>query len=337
MKKLSFTKLTALLLFLIFALVSCTPNNVVSSDTSSAENDTSAPREERFFNLTPTSPAGWCVDPGVYRNIYTGAPDIPPVGSLQLTPLAAYLANTAEDGEEMYFIVGVTASKKSSETSKGWTNEDFMSFVYNGKTVGEYLSSFEYPAYCKDNSTYTSYASWDILSANLYAGMTAEEALKEENYAKVSKMHFEYWEAYYKAYAAFLCEISSYEQKPAVAEYLEGFGIELCCDPSTEEWRYHLQVIKTSNSWIGAINGTMDFLVKCTKEELWALNDGNTDYGFIFYASDSEGRFILSNQPPIEGYRGNLSSDLCYLDRRLIDGHVAFSYEELGIYDRLKY
>ena len=259
------------------------------------------------------------------------------MGSLQLTPLAAYLANTAEDGEEMYFIVGVTASKNSSGTPKGWSKEDLMSFVYNGKTVGEYLSSFEYPAYCKDNSTYTSYASWDILSANLYAGMTAEEALKEENYAKVSKMHFEYWEAYYKAYAAFLCEISSYEQKPAVAEYLEGFGIELCCDPSTEEWRYHLQVIKTSNSSIGAINGTMDFLVKCTKEELWALNDGNTDYGFIFYASDSEGRFILSNQPPIEGYRGNLSSDLCYLDRRLIDGHVAFSYEELGIYDRLKY
>ena len=163
-----------------------------------------------------------------------------------------------------------------------------------------------------------------------------EEALKEENYAKVSKLHFDYWEAYYRAYAAFLCEIAPYEQKPAVAEYLEGFGIELYCDPSTEEWRYHLQVIKTANSSIGAINDTMDFLVKCTKEELWALNDGNTEYGLIFYASDSDGRFIVSNQPPIENYRGNLSSDLCYLDRRLIDGHVAFSYEELGIYERLK-
>ena len=161
MKKLSFTKLTALLLFLIFALVSCTPNNAVSSDTSSAD-DTS---EKRFFN---SNNDGWCVDPGAYRNIYNGAPDIPPVGSLQLTPLAAYLTNTAEDGEEMYFIVGVTASKNSSGTPKGWSKEDLMSFVYNGKTVGEYLSSFEYPAYCKDNSTYPSYASWEILSANLY-------------------------------------------------------------------------------------------------------------------------------------------------------------------------
>ena len=326
-----------LIAFILCILTACEPGGTCIEIEGTLNEDTNEQTEERFFNLTPTSPAGWCVDPGAYRNIYSGARDIPPVGSLQLTPLAAYLANTAEDGEEMYFLVGVTDSKNSSGTPKGWTNEDFMSFVYNGKTVGEYLSSFEYHTYCKDNSTFTSYASWDILSANLYAGMTPEEALKEENYAKVSKLHFDYWEAYYRAYAAFLCEIAPYEQKPAVAEYLEGFGIELYCDPSTEEWRYHLQVIKTANSSIGAINDTMDFLVKCTKEELWALNDGNTEYGLIFYASDSDGRFIVSNQPPIENYRGNLSSDLCYLDRRLIDGHVAFSYEELGIYERLKY
>jgi len=326
-----------LIAFILCILTACEPGGTCIEIEETLNEDTNEQTEEKFFNLTPTSPAGWCVDPGAYRNIYTGAPDIPPVGSLKFTNLAAYLANTAEDGEEMYFLVGVTDSKNSSGTPKGWTNEDFMSFVYNGKTVEEYLSSFEYHTYCKDNSTFTSYASWDILSANLYAGMTAEEALKEENYAKVSKMHFDYWEAYYRAYAAFLCEIAPYEQKPAVAEYLEGFGIELYCDPSTEEWRYHLQVIKTANSSIGAINDTMDFLVKCTKEELWALNDGNTEYGLIFYASDSDGRFIVSNQPPIESYRGNLSSDLCYLDRRLIDGHVAFSYEELGIYERLKY
>ncbi|MBR4063451.1 MAG: hypothetical protein IKK01_10330 [Clostridia bacterium] len=326
-----------LIAFILCILTACEPGGTCIEIEETLNEDTKEQTEERFFNLTPTSPAGWCVDPGAYRNIYTGAPDIPPVGSLKFTNLAAYLANTAEDGEEMYFLVGVTDSKNSSGTPKGWTNEEFMSFVYNGKTVEEYLSSFEYHTYCKDNSTFTSYASWDILSANLYAGMTAEEALKEENYVKVSKMHFDYWEAYYRAYAAFLCEIAPYEQKPAVAEYLEEFGIELYCDPSTEEWRYHLQVIKTANSSIGAINDTMDFLVKCTKEDLWALNDGNTEYGLIFYASDSDGRFIVSNQPPIEGYRGNLSSDLCYLDRRLIDGHVAFSYEELGIYERLKY
>ena len=117
MKKLSFTKLTALLLFLIFALVSCTPNNAVSSDTSSAD-DTS---EKRFFN---SNNDGWCVDPGVYRNIYTGAPDIPPVGSLQLTPLAAYLANTAEDGEEMYFLVG-NGFKKFIENFEGMDERGF--------------------------------------------------------------------------------------------------------------------------------------------------------------------------------------------------------------------
>lgn len=326
-----------LIALILCFLTACEPGGTCIEIEETLNEDTKEQTEERFFNLTSTSPDGWCVNPGKYDNTYGGWPDIPPAGSLKFTNLAAYLANTAEDGEEMYFIVGVTASKNSSGTPKGWSKEDLMSFVYNGKTVGEYLSSFEYQAYCENNSTYPSYASWEILSANLYAGMTAEEALKEENYVKISKMHFEYWEAYYKALAAFLCENFPYEQKPAVAEYLEEFGIELYCDPSTEEWRYHLQVIKTANSWIGAINDTMNFLVKCTKEELWALNDGNTEYGFIFYASDSEGRFILSNQPPIEGYRGNYSSDLCYLDRRLIDGHVAFSYEELGIYERLKY
>ncbi len=331
MKKYFILPLIALILCFLPA---CEPCGTCIEIEETLDESTEEQTEGRFFN---SNYDGWCAVPRAYHNTYSGASDIPPVGSLQLTPLAAYLANTAEDGEEMYFLVGVTDSKNSSGTPKVWTNEDFMSFVYNGKTVEEYLSSFEYHTYCKDNSTYPSYASWDILSANLYAGMTADEALKEENYAKVSKMHFEYWEAYYKTRAAFLCEIAPYGQKPAVAEYLEEFGIELCCDPSTEEWRYHLQVIKTPNSSIGMINDTMDFLVKCTKEELWALNDVNTEYGFIFYASDSEGRFILSNQPPIKGYRGNLSSDLCYLDRRLIDGHVAFSYEELGIYERLKY
>lgn len=329
-------KLSVLLIIILGLFTACAPANEAPTNSDPAES-TKENTEERFFNLTSTSPDGWCVNPGKYDNSYGDWPDIPPAGTLKLTNLAAYLANTADDGEEMYFLVGVTASKGSSAVGKGWSQEDFMTFVYNGKSVEEYLSEFEYYKYCKDNSTFTSYASWDILLGNLLSGMSAEEALKEESYVKVSKMHFEYQEAYYRALSAFLCSRGTYESKPAAAEYLEDFGIELCCDPSTEEWQYHLQVIKTADSMINAINGTMNFLVKCTKEELWALNDGNTDYGFIFYASDSEGRFIVSNKSPEDNYRGNLSPDLCYLDRRLIGGHVAFSYEELGMYGRLKY
>lgn len=43
------------------------------------------------------------------------------------------------------------------------------------------------------------------------------------------------------------------------------------------------------------VNKTRDFLVKCTRDELWKLVDGNDSYGFIFYASDAEGRFVYTN------------------------------------------
>ena len=84
----------------------------------------------------------------------------------------------------------------------------------------------------------------------------------------------------------------------------------------------------------------MNYLVKCTAEELLKLTDENQDYGFIFYASESNGKFIVSNAPrDVNGvYQWFYPTDqLFFYDRTLTDSHMAYSYQEIGLYDRLTY
>lgn len=74
--------------------------------------------------------------------------------------------------------------------------------------------------------------------------------------------------------------------------------------------------------------------------QLLKLTDENQDYGFIFYASESNGKFIVSNAPrDVNGvYQWFYPTDqLFFYDRTLTGSHMAYSYQEIGLYDRLTY
>ncbi|MDD6259948.1 MAG: hypothetical protein PUA74_02520 [Clostridiales bacterium] len=279
---------------------------------------------------------GSCIDNAEYGNTYTDSPDIPGPGAVKLTPLASYLANTAAKDEELYFLVGVTSSPEQSGASDDKT--PFEDYIYNGKKVSEYLADFAYSKYIADTNSGMSPNA--VLTAKLSQGMSPAEALSSAEYKEVAAMYFEYQKAKCEAYADYLCRGHSAGEIPASAHYLAGFCIELCCDPYTAEWQYHLQMIKLSYSSINAINGTMNYLVKCTAEELLKLTDENQDYGFIFYASESNGKFIVSNAPrDVNGvYQWFYPTDqLFFYDRTLTGSHMAYSYQEIGLYDRLTY
>ena len=325
MKKRFFIRLTLMMLISLL-LFGCSRTYPPKSEQSTA--DPQSEEARRYL--------GSCIDNAEYGNTYGDSPDIPGPGSVKLTPLASYLANTASKDEELYFLVGVTSSQEQSDASADKT--PFEDHIYNGKKVSEYLADFDYSKYIAD--TNSGLGPDAVLSAKLGQGMTPSEVLASSEYREAASMYFEYQKARCEAYADYLCRGHSAGEIPASAQYLAGFGIELCCDPYTAEWQYHLQMIKLSYSSINAINGTMNYLVKCTAEELLKLTDENQDYGFIFYASESNGKFIVSNEPrDVNGvYQWFYPTDqLFFYDRTLTGSHMAYSYQEIGLYDRLTY
>ena len=325
MKKRFFIRLTLMMLISLL-LFGCSRTYPPKSEQSTA--DPQSEEARRYL--------GSCIDNAEYGNTYGDSPDIPGPGSVKLTPLASYLANTASKDEELYFLVGVTSSPEQSDASADKT--PFEDHIYNGKKVSEYLADFDYSKYIAD--TNSGLGPDAVLSAKLGQGMTPSEVLASAEYREAASMYFEYQKARSEAYADYLCRGHSAGEIPASEQYLAGFGIELCCDPYTAEWQYHLQMIKLSYSSINAINGTMNYLVKCTAEELLKLTDENQDYGFIFYASESNGKFIVSNAPrDVNGvYQWFYPTDqLFFYDRTLTGSHMAYSYQEIGLYDRLTY
>ena len=324
-EKTFFIRLTLMMLISLF-LFGCSRTYPPKSEQSTA--DPQSEEARRYL--------GSCIDNAEYGNTYGDSPDIPGPGSVKLTPLASYLANTASKDEELYFLVGVTSSPEQSDASADKT--PFEDHIYNGKKVSEYLADFDYSKYIAD--TNSGLGPDAVLSAKLGQGMTPSEVLASSEYREAASMYFEYQKARSEAYADYLCRGHSAGEIPASEQYLAGFGIELCCDPYTAEWQYHLQMIKLSYSSINAINGTMNYLVKCTAEELLKLTDENQDYGFIFYASESNGKFIVSNAPrDVNGvYQWFYPTDqLFFYDRTLTGSHMAYSYQEIGLYDRLTY
>lgn len=126
---------------------------------------------------------------------------------------------------------------------------------------------------------------------------------------------------------------------PGSAKYLESFGIELCCRPYSYDWQYHINLISQACTRLNAINGTMSYLVKCTKRELDSLAAKNDQYGLILYISDSEGRYIYCNddtsRPDIEQQmeRKDIPIEEKYKDA--YKPHIFYSFDDAGIYTDL--
>lgn len=117
----------------------------------------------------------------------------------------------------------------------------------------------------------------------------------------------------------------------AVAGYLKAFGIELCRSTSDAEWRARLAKIKHNVPRIERINGRMDILVKCSRDALLKLIDGNDKYGFIFYASEPDGRYVYSNDCADAPSAGSADSP----ERIVTDECVVYSYRDIGMYGDL--
>ncbi len=128
---------------------------------------------------------------------------------------------------------------------------------------------------------------------------------------------------------------------PGSAKYLEGFGIELCCRPYSYDWQYHLCLISQASMRLNYINGTMSYLVKCTKRELDTFAAENDKYGMIFYISDSEGRYIYCNddmsRPDVEERMERKDIPIAEEYKESYKPHIFYSFDDAGIYTDLIY
>ncbi len=263
-----------------------------------------------------------------YYNIYSGAPDIPPAGMTYLTELAEYMVSVGED-DELYFLVGVTSPWEPfpNAPTDGW-----LGYMYNGVEAPKYLESLAYAEYCAQTGAEVSYASWALLHNLLESGKTPEAALEDAEYKQISSMYNEYMTYYCKIQASYVKDFYISEHVLGGAEYLKEFGFEVIGDPYSFEWLYHLEIIEALCHDLHLINGTMNLLVKCSREELNSLIRENEKYGYIFYASDADGIYYVSNQSPdpAEYYKKVPSYAKAYLsfyDRTLAQGHIEFGIE----------
>ena len=93
-----------------------------------------------------------------------------------------------------------------------------------------------------------------------------------------------------------------------------------------------MKMIDYALAYTPFVNKTRDFLVKCTRDELWKLVDGNDSYGFIFYASDAEGRFVYTNADGAAA-RGDLYNRITAEPE--LKKFAVYSYSDIGLYDDL--
>ncbi len=308
-----------------------------SSRSPQDAEDPTVTSSARYFNVTATSPAGYCVEADEYYNYYGDAPiATAKLGTVGFTNLAAFMANTAEPNEEMYFLVGVGRIKEGIDPDVAADLADLKNHNYKGIKATDYLDKHEWNKYAAENGIDKNYGSWNILISKLREGVKTEAAISDANYAKAAKLYFDYLKESCLVYADFLSSGHSSKTVPASAEYLKKFGIELACQPYTPDWQYHMQIVKECAP---RLDTPISYLVKCTSQELWSLVDGNTDYNFIFYASEPNGKFVVSNSlpDPQQLIKTFPQDSLCYFDRTLSEGHIAFAYSELNMYDRLLY
>ena len=158
----------------------------------------------------------------------------------------------------------------------------------------------------------------------VYNGKTIREHMATEGWKESADMC--------RAKATYLSSLHSPDEVPKAAEYLAGYGIELSCKPYSFDWLYRLKMIDYALAYTPFVNKTRDFLVKCTRDELWKLVDGNDSYGFIFYASDAEGRFVYTNADGAAA-RGDLYNRITAEPE--LKKFAVYSYSDIGLYDDL--
>lgn len=158
----------------------------------------------------------------------------------------------------------------------------------------------------------------------VYNGKTIREHMATEGWKESADMC--------RAKATYLSSLHSPDEVPKAAEYLAGYGIELSCKPYSFDWLCRLKMIDYALAYTPFVNKTRDFLVKCTRDELWKLVDGNDSYGFIFYASDAEGKFVYTNADGAAA-RGDLYNRITAEPE--LKKFAVYSYSDIGLYDDL--
>ncbi len=318
-----------LILLFVVLIMACTSCSDIGEVLPARTNGDSASMHEDHFTVESLP---------YYVNHYNSAPDIPSAGTVKFTALANYYAATGTDGE-LYFLVGVTDAPESESVygeSTDLTAYSADNYMYNGMLAKEYLASLPYNSSWKtvEKATVMQTAPWELLREIMKSGIAYDEAIKDPKYIEISEQYEEYMKADFAVYASRISEMKKnciFDHVIGASEYLQTFGIETVCDPYSYDWLYHLATVQELCQKLHYINGTMHLLVKCTKEELISLIEGNKEYGFIFYASDENGAYYVSSEEidPNEYYKKRTYETvkyMCYYDSTLSDGHIKFTF-----------
>ncbi len=245
----------------------------------------------------------------ICSNYYADSPDFPVDGQTSFTCLAQAIINTSAEDEIMYFLVYINDSKYSVDLYPE------IPFSYEGESVNKIQSNYE-------NASMNRYNYYQNLKNG---GMSDEDIEADPEYIKLGEAADKLFAQLIYARSARFYEVN----KETIVQYIgyfEELGFEQLGDINDDGWQRRMTMSG------GAAKMPIMFGISGTLDDIERLCDENNKYGTILFSSDSEGHWIERNNDPNDRRENTL---YLYEIPGLYSGQVYYSYQELGIYERI--
>ena len=270
--------------------------DITASTSVNADTTASAPKYKRFTNYA-------------FGKFGTGIPMF--IRDTYLTPLAQAVADTADAGEAMYFLVYI------SDGNTDIDHAGYYNYLYQGKTIQEW--NMEREAAIAARAEYE----------NSLSNMTVGQIKLDEKYLQLSDKVDKADEQLSYAQA----EWYFHTNKDSIAEhikYFESFGFESFGDINDTEWQRRLYVANLASTC------PIMFAVKGNTDNIEQLRQSNKEYCIILFASTGDGYWVEANDDL--SYRPE-TYNLYYLYNipEFWKNYIYYSYQELGLYERIWY
>jgi hypothetical protein len=301
--------LYGLLCFGLIVLIGCAGNKDCpeSSQSISKNEVTETVEDESQISVKPDSPNNSLQTR--CDNYFFGPGDFPRDGQTAITQLAQAIINTSAEDEVMYFLIYMNDSRNSVDLYPE------VPFYYEGESVLNIQANYE-------SANVNRYNYYQSLKKS---GMSEEDIAADPEYIKLDKAADELFKQLTYARSARFYDVN----KETVLQYIgyfEELGFEQLGDINDIAWQRRMTISG------GAARMPIMFGVSGTLDDLERLCEDNDKYGIIFFASDSEGHWIERNDNPDDRRENTF---FLYEIPELYIGQVYYSYQELGIYERI--
>lgn len=306
--------LCGLLCFGFIILIGCTGNkDFPESSQSISEKEATETVVETEAKI-PMTPDLSYNSPQTNRcsNYYTDAPDFPVAGQTSFTYLAQAIINTSAKDEVMYFLVYANDPENSISLFP-----DIPDYNYEGENLFAIQSNYE-------SSWSNRYNYYKNLKKN---GMSEKNIVTDPEYIKLDEVVNGLFKQLTYGRSARFYEVN----KDTILQYIGYFkelGFKQLGDGDVNDIAWQRRMTMSGE----AAQKPIMFGISGTLDDIEHLCLENEKYGIILFASDSEDHWIERNDDP---YNRQEYSLYLYEIPDLWVGQVYYSYQELGIYERI--